>query len=225
MCYTILDIVMRKLYLVLSVLATAILIFHFSSCSSSKDKSCDCCQSFKSVEKTLLDSNGNPVVIKIPTAFTPTNYAFCDSNTYDASGNLVYTGCRKNVDAVYNDNLNNSFKIIGIEKFKGNSLIIKTLTDTTPLAQYSNYQLPDRLGNLDEGFVGITIDHTLYGSERQRLVVSGRYQYILQIYNSRKKHDLTTRIDSISGFFCIIRNASFCNIGCQGVDAGDKLMK
>jgi hypothetical protein len=219
---------MKKLHLVLSVIVAVVITIGFNSCGH-KAQSCDCCQSFKgSTTKNVLDS-GVLVTVKIPSAFTPNNIAFCDSNTFEpnAVGDtiLVYKNCRKNIDSVYNDNLNNAFRIIGLEHFKGNELIIKTPGDTSKIDKFLNYQLSDKLGQKGRDFTGIYIDKTLFGAERQRQLVSGRYQFILQLYSSKYVHDKTTRIDSISGFFCIIRNKAFCNVGCEGAETGDKLIK
>lgn len=226
MCYTILDIVMKKFHLSHSVLVLLTMTLFFSSCPEKKE-SCDCCQTFQSVEKKLIDSAGNTITIKIPTAFTPTNIPFCDSITYDKNGVPDYSKCRKNTDSIYNDKLNNAFRIIGLENFRGNSLIIKTPGDTTPLAKFTNYQLPPKPGLKGDDFVGTTVDSTLFGHQRERILKSGRYQYILQIYDSTnvKYHNKSTRIDSITGFFCIIRDKAFCNIGCEGKDVGDPLIK
>jgi len=216
---------MKKLHLVLSVVFTVVVTFSFNSCRP-KEQSCDCCKSFKgSTTKTLLDSAGVLVTLKIPSAFTPNNIPFCDSNVVYDNGILSGYGCRKNIDSIYNDTLNSAFKIIGIEHFKGNELIIKTAGDTTKIDKFINYQLPKKVGQSERVFTGINIDTTLSGTERQRQMASGRYQFILQLYSSRYVHDKTTRIDSIAGFFCIIRNKAFCNRDCEGADAGDKLIK
>ena len=99
---------------------------------------------------------------------------------------------------------------------------IENIKDSTLIDRFFNYQLSDKRGR---DFVGMSIDSTIYGALRLRQLEEGKYRYILQLYNSRYIHDKTTRIDSISGYFCIIRNKDFANKGCVGKDLFDPLIK
>lgn len=209
---------MKKLQVSLNVIVLVTLTVFYSSCRQPKQASCDCCNSFVkggSTIKKVATLSGTIIEIKVPTAFTPSNLAFCDSNVYDKT-----IPCRKNIDSVYNDNINDYFHIFGIDSFPENLLIIKTPGDTTAIDRFVNYS------NVSEGhrvFNGIKIDTTLYGHERQRQLTSGKYQFILQLYKT-KDHLKTERIDSISGNFCIIRVKDFCNVGCEGKDKNDPLI-
>jgi hypothetical protein len=223
---------MKKSWLFISILSfvTAILVIMYS-CRKTETKInfggkiCDCCNSFGG--KTIKIINGDTLIMY--SAFTPNNIAFCDSNTFSPNeyGDflLTYKNCKPNPDSIYNNNLNNAFLFDGLDHFQGNELIIKTLKDSTKIDRFFNYQLSVYKGQSGRIFTGICIDTTLYGTERQRQLESGKYQFILQLYNSRYVHDKTTRIDSISGYFCIIRNKDFANKGCVGKDPFDPLIK
>jgi len=224
---------MKKSWIFSSIiLFTTTVFFIIYSCKKTETKvnfggeTCDCCNSFGG--KTIKIINGDSLIIY--SAFTPNNIAFCDSNTFSPNkyGDtiLVYRNCKPNNDSVYNDNLNNAYIFGGLEQFEGNDLRIKSLKDSTLIDMYFNYQI-HYYGYYYYGrlFTGMRIDTTIYGHERQRQLESGKYQFILQLYNSRNIHDKTTRIDSISGYFCIIRNKDFVNKGCIGKDPYDPLIK
>jgi len=221
---------MKKSWLLSSfILFTTTVILIIYSCKKTETKvnfggeTCDCCNSFGG--KTIKTINGDTLIIY--SAFTPNNIAFCDSNTF-SDGILTNINCKPNPDSIYNNNLNNAYLFDGLDHFQGNELIIKTLKDSTKIDRFINYQIAYRDGNSYSGgrsFTGINIDTTIYGHERQRQLESGKYQFILQLYNSRYVHDKTTRIDSISGYFCIIRNKDFVNKGCVGKDLFDPLIK
>lgn len=195
------------------------LVLGLSNCTT-KTKPCDCCRAFGGSTVWLDTANGN--TIKVPSAFTPSNLTFCDSNTVDINGNITTAGCNKNVDSIYNDKLNQYLYIEGIENYPNNELIIRDPgTDTTSIRRFLNYS------NTNSGlqvFNGSMIDTTLHGTSRQRQLKSGRYKFILQIYGD-KMHSKKSRKDSIAGYFCLIRQMSFCNVGCEGHDKLDPLIK
>ena len=210
---------MNKLQFTFSTVLALLSILIYTSCNN-KEKECECCKGWGSTEVKVQAFSGEIVTLKIPSAFTPSNLKFCDSNIY-VDGRLSDIGCRKNLDSVYNDDLNDRFQIIGIEKFPQNDLIIRVPGDTTAIDHYFNFS------NNGRSFNGIKIDTTLYGHERQRQLESNRFMFILQLYKDTDtlKHLLKNRVDSITGYFCIIRNKDFCNIGCEGKEANDPLIK
>jgi len=208
---------MKKLLSVLPAFILLALIFGLSNCTT-KTKPCDCCRAFGGSTVWYDTATGDS--IKVPSAFTPSNLAFCDSNTLDINGNLTTAGCNANVDSIYNDKLNQSLYIEGIEKYPNNLLIIRDAgTDTTSIGRFTNYT-----NSKTRVFNGTTVDYTLHGTSRQRQLKSGRYKFILQIYGDAK-HSLALRKDSIAGYFCLIRQMSFCNVGCEGHEKLDPLIK
>jgi hypothetical protein len=215
---------MKKLHLAILVSVIVGTSLFFNSCGTKKP-ACDCCNSFGArVSRIDTTSSGKIVTLIIPSAFTPNNIKFCDSNVY-VNGVLSSKNCRDNVDSIYNDTLNQRFQIIGIESFPENDLIIRKPGDTTKIDHFINFK-----NKAERSFNGIKIDTTLFGSssihERQRQLVSGRYQFVLQLYrDSSKVHNKASRIDSICGYFCIIRTKDFCNLGCEGKDKPDPLIK
>lgn len=210
---------MKKLLSVLPAFVLLALIFGLSNCNP-KSNPCDCCRAFGGSTVWIDTATGDS--IKVPSAFTPSNLQFCDSNRFDPDGNITTAGCNKNVDSIYNDTLNQYLHIIGIEKYKFNELIIRSATtDTTAIQRFFDYS------NTNDGekvFNGIMIDTTLHSAERQRQLRSGRYKFILQLYGDQA-HTKAKRIDSISGYFCIIRQKTFCNVGCEGKSNLDPLIK
>ena len=185
-----------------------------------KKKACDCCTGFKPVEKSYPDGRK----IKVYTAFTPDNLPFCDSIVRDKNGVETRDAkrCRPNFDSVYNDKSNTYFHIEGIEEFPYNTLIIRVPGDTTKVNVFTDYANISGAGK--NAFNGTTSDTTLFGADRERQLISGKYEFILQLYSS-DKYDKASRIDSIQGYFCIIRTGNYKNEGCVAKEAGDKLIK
>src|ERR1035437_6218731 len=151
---------MKKLQLTLVASVIVLLTVSLSSCWK-KNPSCDCCNSFGS-KTTKIDtsSSGKIVTLIIPSAFTPNNIAFCDSNTY-VNKVLSTKGCRSNIDSIYNDTINQRFQIIGIEGFPENDLIIRSPGDTTKIDHFVNFK-----NKSERSFNGIYIDSNLHGHER-----------------------------------------------------------
>lgn len=213
---------MNKFQFTFSTVIALLGVLLYTSCSD-KEKECECCKGWGSTEVKVQAFSGEIVTLKIPSAFTPNNIKFCDSNIY-VDGILSDIGCRANKDSIYNEMspMNDKFQIIGIEKFPQNDLIIRVPGDTTTIDHFVNFN-----NITGRSFNAIKIDTTLYGNERQRQLASGRFMFILQLYKDTDtlKHLLKNRIDSITGYFCVIRNKDFCNIGCEGKDANDPLIK
>jgi len=193
------------------------LVVVMSNCKD-EEKNCECCVGFGNTEKVV---NGNKLIIY--SAFTPSNLKYCDSIVLDTNGIPIETSkyCRPNPDSIYNDTINEYFYIDGIEAFPENDLIIRVPGDTTKIDRFVNYS------NSTSGqrvFQGTRTDTTLYGSERTRNLTSRKFEFVLQLYSS-KDHIKANRIDSLQGYFCIIRTSSFKNTGCQGKMTNDPLIK
>jgi len=206
--------------LVFTLICTHCLVL-FYSCSETKDianfggATCDCCNSIGG--KTIKVYNGDTLIFY--NAFTPSNLAFCDSIEVDNQNYITTINYKKNIDTIYNDKINQYYKIEGIEKFPYNELLI--YSGEYPINRilvYTNYCNPY---NGKIVFNGIRIDTTNYGHLRQKLLAQGKYNYILKLYNDRYHNSLK---DSISGHFCIIRNKEMTIQGCEGADPMDPLL-
>jgi len=217
---------MKKPTMIFPVILVLGVMFIFCTCYKTKQVVLDCTAfggPTVKTERNPLDSTAL-VTLTIYSAFTPDNIAFCDSNNFfvdKRTGNVVTPPglCRPNPDSIYNDRLNQYLYIAGIENFPYNDLRIRVQGDTTNLDTLNNYS--NNLNGHRE-FTGVTVDTTLHGFQRQRILTSGKYVFILQLYKD-KYH--TQRIDSIHGYFCLIRNPKVPNIGCQGHDPNDPLIK
>lgn len=220
---------MKKILLVLQLATVASLII---SCKSDKNDKCDCCRAFTSVEKQIAG-----VTLKIPSAFTPKNYDYVDSILLLPDGSTKEIGIRKNPDTVYNyPEVNDKFQIEGLENFPHNKLIIRVPGDTVALFKFFNY---GKVGEtVWEGRSNGSYEDTLkigVPIKAPSMIQSGRYEYILMLYKddyyqfkdslNNKGYNTRSRIDSIHGYFCIIRSKDYCNLGCKGAQTGDPLIK
>lgn len=215
---------MKRKPIILSISVVCLLLLQmFTACQKTEKKlsfgstdTCDCCKSYGGITKKVV--NGDTLTFY--SAITPSNLMFCDSNVF-VNGILSSKGCKRNMDSVYNDNINSHFIIGGLDSFPQNDLIFRVLGDSTRIYHFVNYKNKSYYG-----FFGVRIDTTLYGNSRQRQLAQGRYEYILKLYKKDSYyHDKTTFIDSISGFFCIIRNLNINSKGCVGADANDPLIQ
>jgi hypothetical protein len=150
---------------------------------------------------------------------------FCDSVVLHKSGSkkglVDESKCRPNVDSAVNDNVNDYFHIEGIEQFPENRLIIRVPGDTTKLDEFINYS---NTSKGDRVFQGTRTDTTLHGAQRLRQLVSRKYEYVLELFKN-SNHTKANRIDSIQGFFCIVRTLDFESEGCKAREKNDPLIK
>lgn len=130
--------------------------------------------------------------------------------------------CRTNPDTIYNYDendlaYNDYFYIEGINDFPSNKLFLRVPGDTTKIKQFFDYD------NKTGTFAGeITMDSTLYGrSPINKMLQSGKYEYELILYSDSLR---TESIDTIIGYFCIIRTPDDENENCVGADDGDPLI-
>jgi len=170
--------------------------------------------------------------IRIYSAFTPNNYPFYDVIGDSASGK--YRGKPitisedlqdtseigyPNPDSIYNDDVNSYFYIENIEAFPYNKVFFyaeDTLIHNEPYVNCKNEK-----GTVFDGRYNryIYVDGNLV--MLPLYVPSGIYKYKIIIYEDPRWENL---IDSVYGYFHIVRTPRYKTLGCRGKDEGDPLL-
>jgi len=181
---------------------------------------------------TEFNIGNSGTAIKVYSAFTPNNYLFYDEIGDEESGRFrgrpivisedfqdtTETG-RTNDDSVFNDDINAYFLIENIESFHYNKVYFMAENDSLLTPAYYNYK--NSKGTIFDGRVTKKVQIDGVTKYYPKYIESGKYKYAIVIFEDA---ELTTIVDSISGYFQIVRNEDYKTIGCAGAQENDPLL-
>jgi len=169
----------------------------------------------------------------VPSAFTPNNYPFYDEIAIEGTGTFrgkpivisedlqdtSETG-RPSPDSMYNDTINRYFHIENIEAFPYNKIFFHFVDDEL-LYREPYINCKNKRGTVFDG------RYNIRDTSRGDILVipaylpSGKYKYSIVLFKDER---WTQRIDSVTGYFYIVRTPCYRTFGCRGADENDPLL-